>query len=229
MHSFLALAATAFLTAPPSAVTVQGRLTTADGGVAQGPTALTLHLFHAGDEVPFWKQTLPDVPVSQGLFSVQLTDIPPFELLIGAAELQIQVGDDPALPAVPLTSVPYAHVSHVSVHAESATTLSAPCDVGEVLKNIGAVWVCAADATRTAGSGLSSDGAALILDTEFGDARWVNLGQAGAITGVMIAAGSIGSEHLAIGAVNDQHVGAISLSKLTGGQAPSGTYTFPSD
>jgi hypothetical protein len=98
----------------PLLINYQGQL--ADSGGNPVPDSyyfLTFRLYNdsTGLSNPFWTETHPRIPTSDGLFHVQLGSVTPFNLSALGEEplfLEIQVGDQTLLPRLRFTAVPQA-------------------------------------------------------------------------------------------------------------------------
>ncbi len=105
----------------PSQVNYQGRLTDSHGVGLDTTADLTFRLYK--DPAPvglIWEETHYDIVITDGLFSVLLGSIVPFDGVFdgGSWYMTIQVESDPeSVPPVPIVMVPYAYRS---VHSDTA-------------------------------------------------------------------------------------------------------------
>jgi hypothetical protein len=109
----LASAAGRVTAAPPTVLSYQGNLATADQEAVDGVLTFTFRLFDDAETgAVLWSETLTDVVVEAGHFSVLLGESTTF-----ASEgldfsipyyLEIEVGGEVLTPRVPLTAAPYA-------------------------------------------------------------------------------------------------------------------------
>ena len=105
----------------PNTMSFQALLADAEGNIyADGEYSITFRILHAfgGQELTMWGQEHM-VNVSNGLFSVVLSDLP--YTIPEDAELEIQVGNDVLSPRHSFTSVPFAFNSHLALHANHST------------------------------------------------------------------------------------------------------------
>ncbi len=97
----------------PSTVSYQGRLTTSGGlPVANGNYSITFRIYDDSTGGNLFWQEVKSVPVSDGLFSVQLGQATPLDqstLSMSNLFIATKVGSDPEMtPRTRLTTVPYA-------------------------------------------------------------------------------------------------------------------------
>jgi hypothetical protein len=123
------LVAVAVAASVPESINYQGRLTNSTGQPVNDTVQLvfTIYADQAATTI-VWNETHTDVPVSDGLFTVLLGSITPFESTVfdGATRwLGIAVDGAPSTELLPIVSVAYAHRAQL---ADSA--LAAPSVVG---------------------------------------------------------------------------------------------------
>jgi hypothetical protein len=109
--ALMLVAAGGAIAAVPQTMTYQGFVKSAGGVPVNEPVSLTLRLYDAlQNGTKLWEETLPNVTVNNGVFTVELGKVTALNLPFDAPYfLSIQVNSDPELtPRQPLTSVPYA-------------------------------------------------------------------------------------------------------------------------
>ena len=137
--------------APPSAVTMQGRLLGKAGQSVDGEYDLVFGIY-SGETAksPIWEEALYGVSVAGGVFNVVLGQKQPLvpALVSGQPELwlQVKVDDDPALSRTRLWSslmaVVAADVSCSGCVTAEETAFMPKCDDGQVLAVISGKWGC---------------------------------------------------------------------------------------
>ncbi len=126
----------------PHVINYQGHLLDSGGIPLDGIHQFTFSLYAACDDMsPIWSETLTDVPVDEGVFSVVLGQENALDLAFDAPYcLGIQVDGEPLLPRQPLSSVASAlnaaDVYDQEIHPRSVSI----ADVGAVINSNGE-WV----------------------------------------------------------------------------------------
>jgi hypothetical protein len=110
--------------AVPELINYQGYLTDDEGNpVADGDYQLTFRIYDQDvGGVPLWTEMHPAVPVSGGLFNVVLGSATPLNVAFDVDYwLGVQIGAEPQLPRIRLTSVGYSYRANQADHAASAS------------------------------------------------------------------------------------------------------------
>ena len=133
----------------PKTITYQGYLSDSTGNPIQGNVDLTFGLTDST-----WQEQHPGVSVNQGVFTVNLGSITPFDNKVDfnkphSLTIQASVGGTPiSVPTAPLSSVPYAFVAKdVEEFTLSDLLTGNNCNAGEVVSWDGTQWVCSPPTT----------------------------------------------------------------------------------
>lgn len=115
----------------PTTLTVQGLLKNADGDLIDQSTSFEFRLVRAG--MTLWTE-VQTVAVEDGLFTATLGNASPItaDLLSGGPANMVIVVDSTMMPAIPLTSVPYALVAERANTAESANSFAGDVSWGQL-------------------------------------------------------------------------------------------------
>ena len=110
--------ASAFIFAVPRSFNYQGKLVDASGVGVNDTLALTFRLYTSETGgAPLWEQTIPDVIVRQGLFSVELSGFPDSVDFSNQYWLEVQVGSEVFMPREKLLAAPYSIRSEYTTRA----------------------------------------------------------------------------------------------------------------
>ena len=106
------------ISAVPRTLNYQGKLLDSDGVGLNSTIDIRFRLYTSLEGgTSLWESTIPDVPISKGLFSVELSDFPDTVKFNNQYYLEIQVGSEVLSPREKLTSAPYSIRSEYTTNA----------------------------------------------------------------------------------------------------------------
>ncbi len=189
--------ATGTAVSAPGVLTYQGALTDAAGKPASGTFSMVFGMYKAASGgAPVWSETIANVQVNAGVFTVVLGSTRPLPATLAKCNyLQVSVGGTPLMPRQPLTSVPYA--------LESADA--------DLLGGLNSAYYRNASNLATGTLRLARLPTIPGAKLQSGAVTAAKLA-AGAVTGTAIADGAVGTADIAPDAVNGAKVADGSLS-----------------
>ena len=148
--------------APPKTINYQGYLSF-KGAPATGPLSMTFSLYSSNParNNPVWQETQPAVPVTNGIYSIQLGSVTPITAPFDVPYyLGVQVAGESEMTPQPLSSAPYAvragvadNAISVGQHVHQAADLPGTVVLTDTIQTISGAKTFSSPATSTVATG----------------------------------------------------------------------------